>query len=143
MIIQNYSIKPKQPNLRLKIHQNPSLLRQKFPISDSLNLMTELWMNGKRKVRRRQPSDFRRFQPDSNWCKRFCRPVPNHSDMEPYVCLPGVNPFLRCKVTAFYRTVQIFHSLFFQLFITALILKILYRKEISPAIFAARPVSVI
>ncbi len=28
-----------------------------------------------------------RFQPDSNWCERFCRPVPNHSDMEPcYVC---------------------------------------------------------
>ena len=25
-----------------------------------------------------------RSQPDSNWCKRFCRPVPNHSDMRPF-----------------------------------------------------------
>lgn len=25
-----------------------------------------------------------RCQPDSNWCKRFCRPVPNHSDMAPF-----------------------------------------------------------
>lgn len=24
-----------------------------------------------------------RSQPDSNWCERFCRPVPNHSDMRP------------------------------------------------------------
>lgn len=25
-----------------------------------------------------------RFQADSNRCERFCRPVPNHSDMEPF-----------------------------------------------------------
>ena len=30
---------------------------------------------------------FSRFQADSNRCKRFCRPVPNHSDMEPFLQL--------------------------------------------------------
>lgn len=32
----------------------------------------------------------KRSQPDSNWCKRFCRPVPNHSDMRPN---EGFTPF--------------------------------------------------
>ena len=36
-----------------------------------------------------------RCQPDSNWCQRFCRPVPNHSDMAPKCVVSCV---CECKV---------------------------------------------
>ena len=56
---------------------------------------------------------FLRFQPDSNWCGRFCRPLPNHSDMEP--CMSQSVAELRCKVTAYFQTVQIFQPIFLTL----------------------------
>ena len=41
-----------------------------------------------------------RCQADSNRCKRFCRPVPNHSDMAPWLCLrcKGTTNICNCKI---------------------------------------------
>ena len=58
---------------------------------------------------------FSRFQADSNRCERFCRPVPNHSDMEPFLLSERSFPsHLRCKVNAFFWNLQIFLAIFFK-----------------------------
>ena len=31
-----------------------------------------------------QSFNIKRFRPDSNWCRRFCRPLPSHSATEPF-----------------------------------------------------------
>lgn len=44
-----------------------------------------------------------RSHPDSNWSKRFCRPVPNHSAME---------PCCECKVSTFVLNYQTLSEIF-------------------------------
>lgn len=58
-----------------------------------------------------------RFQPDSNWCKRFCRPVPNHSDMEPYCDSKGnanirILQMFRPNSFVFFLFIGLFQSFF-------------------------------
>ena len=65
-----------------------------------------------------------RYQADSNCCRRFCRPVPNHSAMVPFVGFPicgckgttlfGIsNSFLRffCKKVRFFLLFPLFCAL--------------------------------
>ena len=41
------------------------------------------WVVAMRGIKKGCRSILLRSHPDSNWSKRFCRPVPNHSAMEP------------------------------------------------------------
>gem|GEM_PF-6661040 len=60
---------------------------------------------------------FGRCQPDSNWCRRFCRPLPNHSDMAPF-------PFCAAKLRQLFESTKFFANFFFILVSAPLFLRL-------------------
>ena len=64
-----------------QIAENKAMLRE-LNSSSMMNLVP--WFIITYKALTIVRKGFSRFQADSNRCERFCRPVPNHSDMEPF-----------------------------------------------------------
>lgn len=83
------------------------------------NIVTNVWDSTKTAIQRNNQSTHNvegelviiilRFLADSNCCKRFCRPVPNHSAKEPFWVL-------RCKVTTKFSHMQQWNAPFCQKF---------------------------
>ncbi|MDE6753583.1 MAG: hypothetical protein K2J82_03115, partial [Muribaculaceae bacterium] len=55
--------------------------------------------------------------PDSNWCERFCRPVPNHSDMAPNFSISHLFGFASAKLALIIQIAKFLSKYFNYFFI--------------------------